>query len=119
MGFIRKTWLNSYRDSDFARHIPQHIYEQIHGAAIGRILARGRVRVVCEASSPGLVLGFAVTEASDRLLHYVWVKPRWRQKGLCRQLIGPLKVQHYTHRHRGTRWIRQVLPATTHNPYLL
>lgn len=122
-GFLFKSWLDSYRYSDYGKALDTRIFYDGHHAAIERVLERPRTRVVvaCLPDTPYVDLGFAVGEGDT--LHYVFVKRQARQFGIGTALMAALdlpaapRISHVTADWH--RYLRPRYPASRWNPYLL
>lgn len=96
---IFATWLRAYRHgSHFPRRIPDPLYFAEHHAIAEELLDRSVVRVATPVDDPDVILGWAVfetlePEASDPTspvaVHFVYVKPPFRQAGVARALLSP------------------------------
>lgn len=96
---IFATWLRAYRHgSHFPRRIPDAVYFEEHHAIIEELLERSVVRVATPPGEPEVILGWAVLEVlepepadptSPVAVHFVYVKPPFRQAGIARALLSP------------------------------
>lgn len=81
--FVVRSWLSSFRKSDWAGPIPNNEYERIYLDTINQLLARGaRVVVACNPDNPNHILGwmcYEFTRDGKPVVHYVYVKSMWRQ----------------------------------------
>lgn len=112
LNYVRKTWLWAHAQGagDFVDAVGGgETYFREHARLRDVALVRGAVVIACRPSVPTGICGFAVTGRSTRamgrelqLVHFVYVKDRWRRLGVARlllqPLIGPLSVAEYTHR---------------------
>ena len=121
--FLFKSWLDSYRYSDFAKPLDSRTYYDGHHAVIERILDRPDTRIVvaCLPDTPYVDLGFAVAEADT--LHFVYVKRNARQFGVGSALLTALELPASPRLSHVTgdwfRCFRSRFPASRFNPYLL
>lgn len=101
MPCVLSNWLRSLRHgcSD-ARRIRSSLYFDVQRSRIARMLASGaRLSVAAYEPGPELIMGWACGETG--VLHYVYVKKRYRGNGIARMLVehacgeGPLR---YTQR---------------------
>jgi hypothetical protein len=81
--FVVKSWLSSFRKSDWAGPIPNNEYERVYTGTINQLLARGAtVLVACNPDNPNHILGwlcYEFTRDGRPVVHYVYVKSLWRQ----------------------------------------
>lgn len=118
--FICKSWVESFKTSALARLVSQggitheesRAWEPSLGyfvtwnALASSLVTRSRVRV---ADDEGVIAGFMVWEPwdSSHVVHYVYVRPAYRGKGVARSLLNevPAGTTYFTHRSRGLRRI--------------
>lgn len=136
LNYVRKTWLQVHaQSSSFIDAVGGgFVYFREHAQLRDAAIERGAVTIACRANVPSGICGFAVTD--DGIVHFVYVKPRWRRLGVAKLLLAPLaeKAATYTHRtwmcgcvqnHRPEQCpapvaIQRLLPvpkAWTFNPY--
>jgi len=128
LNYVRKTWLREYAENAepsieaLGGAIPYFVH---HARARDAAMQRGAVTIVSRSGIPDGICGFAVTELAPveematHILHFVFVKARWRGHGIARLLLAPLLDRHvrFTHRTRSLDVAR--LPRTwSFNPYL-
>lgn len=81
--FVVRSWLASFRSSDWAGPIPNNEYERVYTDAINQLLARGaEVLVAVNPDHPDHILGWLCHERTrddQPVVHYVYVKSRWRR----------------------------------------
>lgn len=85
------TWLTSFRKSPWAGALPNNIYKPAYFESIRQLVSRG-ARVVCAVNpdKPDHVLGwlcFEQTSDGVPVVHYVFVKPLYRKRGIARSLF--------------------------------
>lgn len=117
---VYATWLRSYEASSLAaKNIPRDIFFAEHHNIIDGIMARGAtVTLAVLPDEPDVVLGWSVTEGP--LVHYVYVKPAFRQHGMATALLGHVKAPfRYTHWTHVLRDLHAKLDGCVFNPYLL
>lgn len=107
LGFIFGTWRDTFRESQWAGVIPNHLYRETMDETIRGLLARGaKVLVATNPSDASHLVGFVCYEApSDHppVLHYIFVKDAFRGYGAGKQLLERAGFDrqlpfHYTHR---------------------
>lgn len=94
------SWLQSLRHGDAAqRRLSRGAYLVGQRQVIDRLLARSEVRVAAWSQDPELVFGWACVEPARCVVHYVYVKHRYRQRGVARVLLADLvgRPCRYTH----------------------
>lgn len=104
MNFVRSAWLNGlYHGSDWYTLIPRDIFDSKFNQVMNHILSKPRVRVTLAVvkEEPSAIVGFSIYEfdqAEDVTLHWLYVKPAWRDKGVARTLVHPdtAQVTHMT-----------------------
>jgi GNAT superfamily N-acetyltransferase len=114
MPLVYDAWANSYRKSPWAGTVPNHLWDSVSRESIKSLLSRGaRVLVAVtpvaghEAEYPAVrrVMGYSVSEPSRRVLHWLFVKEKFRRVGIGRALLDatcPDGAYTYTHRTRAS-----------------
>ena len=97
--FILSTWLKSYRNSIFAKHIPNDPYFRHHDRLISNLLMRAKVDVVCDPLYENQVFGYVVRSPRRDIVHYIYIKYPFRKLGLAQHLIehGGVKPEVVSH----------------------
>lgn len=105
---VMESWSGTWKRSRYAGCIPNHLFEQITFTAITQLLQRGaKVDVLTARSAPGVVLGWVCHEAdrrsSQRIVHYLFVKDGFRERGYGGLLLASIGIQRgdrfiYTHK---------------------
>ena len=104
VNFIFNSWLKSYRDSEFAKHIANEIYFAEHHKLVERLLKTNNVSVACDQSDPDHIYGFICAGHTDGIftVHYLYVKHTFRRFGIATALLDNLghnksSIGIYTH----------------------
>ncbi len=119
IGYVKKTWLRDFADGGdgwIDDHGGGEVYFAEHHKQVECAVERGAVTIACRRAVPTGICGFAVTERD--IVHYVYVKTRWRKLGVAKLLLGPLLDRDavYTHWTRAVR-ILPVPKSWKFNPY--
>ena len=90
--FVLETWLTSFRKSPWAGVVPNDLYKPVYLNAIKQLLDRGAM-VLCAVNpdKPDHILGwicFERTSDSVPVVHYVFVKPLYRKRGVAKSLFA-------------------------------
>lgn len=94
INFIFNSWLKSYRNSDFAKKIPNDVYFSEHKEKITAILTNSTVLVACNPDTPSQIFGYLVmSQEPVTVLHYVYVKYPYRKLGIARRMVEDLNPQ--------------------------
>jgi hypothetical protein len=121
---VLEAWAGTHKRSKSAGCIPNHLFDQVTAEAVTGLLRRGaRVDVLEAKSQPGVVLGWVCTEPDPRsdkpIVHYLFVKDGFRQRGYGRLLLAEVGIQ------RGDRFVHTYetsfakhFRGGTHNPGL-
>ncbi len=105
MPFVYKAWITSYRTSDRAGTVPDHVFYALTKIAINQLLARGmKIALAVSPDDDDQILGFIAYEAPGPVLHYCFVKDMFRRQGVASLLTayanfapdGPLFCTHWT-----------------------
>ncbi len=86
MDFVGSTWRRSYDRAEYARAPSLLTYIASQRAAIDRALAAATVDVAYSVEHPEVILGW-VAHAERAVLHYLYVKDRYRRLGIGQALL--------------------------------
>lgn len=129
---IFDAWLQSYRQSEFAKVLGNHVYFTNHHKTITELLKRPGtvVRCIVQEDTNWQVLGWMCAEPASRVVHYAATKKTWREMGVARALLASFAIEHgwppdseieFTHR---TFYVDKVTQRSPHylrrfrfNPY--
>jgi len=96
--FILSSWLKSYRDTDFARHISNDAYYAGQARLIDDLLDTSCVIVASDPEYPTSIYGYVVYK--DNILHYLYTKYPFRRNGVANLLYEvagrPAVATHWT-----------------------
>lgn len=97
--FIMNSWLKSIRNSIPYHYMSTTVYYAGMTKRITKILNRAGALIVCDPSSPNIILGYMVGELIDvghdmePVIHFAYVKHKFRKygiyKGLYAKISGP------------------------------
>lgn len=118
--FILKTFLLGiyYGDTWFSK-IPKRIfmdnYKRVAEALFNKY--RNNIRIACLSDETDVILGYSILNSDSTVLQFVYVKERWRRKGVGRQLVPPSVccVTHLT--SLGETLIKKLKPEPLFNPF--
>lgn len=121
--FIHNHWLYGFKQGcEYFRLIEDNCYKDIYGKVIHSIIEREStdIKIMCLKSDLDIIIGFSVTEIRQNqvILHWVYVKPDWRDNGLAAMLVSP-EVTHTTHLTKTGRAILKKNPKVSFNPFLI
>ncbi len=122
LNFVYASMLRGlYYGNTFFAQIDKKVFFPAYQAVLDRLLQKNNTCVVvaCLASDPDCLLGFAVGEPTQRVLHYVFVKERWRRQGIAKKLLtDPKGFSTVTHVTKiGSSLVRKY--GMEFNPFLL
>lgn len=117
--FIYTTWIKGlYSDSGWWRSIQKNVFTSFYSLVIKKMLHNPdvSVRVSCLADDPDIILGYSVSEGNR--LHFVFIKPDWRGKGLgiLKSLI-PKAINEVTSMTKAGK--KRMLPDWNYQPFYL
>lgn len=104
---VIKWWIGSFRKSKWAGCIPNNKFPEVQGEIIKQLITRGsKCLLAVNPDSPSQKLGFVVTEKTslgEPVVHFLFVKDIYRQKGVAKSLLAEAKVPvdgsaFYTHK---------------------
>ena len=117
--FIMATFLRGlyYGDSWFSL-IPKDAFMDNYKKIAEALLEHRAttVRVACLNEDPDVILGYSVS--TGPVLHWVFVKQVWRNKGVGRRLL-PTSISAFTHLTTLGKSLMHKFPNSTFNPFLI
>lgn len=92
--FILSTWLKSYRESDFAKSIPNEIYFSFHQTLINRILTNENtaLTILCTPEDEDQILGYIVYNTKAPIIFFTYIKYTFRRLGFGNMLFSAVKA---------------------------
>ena len=127
-GFITRTWLGSYRLCAATRYVPDEVYYWHHHKLVEELGARdGAVWLVaCDTQDASVLYAFCCAETAPTgpVVHYLFVKSRFRRNGIGTALVDEIArlcdqraVIVATHMTQDGQRFRHALPVVF-NPYV-
>lgn len=120
--YVFSSWLDCFfLESSSTRHILKSVFYPEYQKVIERILESPRTEVTIAnlGDDPMLILGFLVH--AEPLIHFCYVRKRFRRLGIAKTMIQALKSPTdtlvYTHRTFGLDPLLPKLQPMTYNPY--
>jgi len=95
--FVHSSWHTSHWKSWAHKHIEREEYAPGQDRRIAILLARAETVVAYFPEAPTEILGWVCAEPYRSVLHYVYVKGVYRERGIARGLVEPMKPRWYTH----------------------
>ena len=119
---VLESWAGTYKRSRSSGCIQNHLFNEVTFASITGLLRRGaQVSVLTAREAPSVVLGWVCHEPDHRsatpIVHYLFVKDRFRERGYARLMLAELGIKKgdrfiYTHETSFARY----WPRSVHNP---
>jgi GNAT superfamily N-acetyltransferase len=103
---VRASWFSSYRTGGFAPQVGFDLYKAGQGALIERLVRASSVFVAAAEAVPDEVCGWIV--ASDKAVHYCYVKQAYRRVGVATLLLEG-EAPRYSHETRAGRLLARKL----------
>jgi len=87
VGLVYKSWLGSYKNH--ADVIPFDMYRAVYQVILDRLVKSDDNMVVLAVhpEHPEQIFGFACVSRSSAVLHYLYVKSKYRNKGIASDLL--------------------------------
>lgn len=84
--FVYSAWINSYKDSERAGIIPDHVFYGVTKTVVNSLMARGmQIILAVNPDDDDQLVGFIAYEPS--VLHYCFVKDIFRRTGVAKALL--------------------------------
>lgn len=124
--FILNSWLKHNRTAQPYDRVREDIYFYNHQLLIGSIARNAVIWVACAHDNPDEIWGYICAEPGPEnslVVHYLYVKQRWRRFGFARQLLQaagwqpgrPVWATHWS--DKAEQLGRKI--AARFNPYLV
>ena len=94
--FVYSSFLQSYHQHSFLKHVPNSLYFSEQGKVIDYLLATGRVLIACYPEEPDTIAGYVLYEYSGEtlILHWVYVKNLMRHKYVATDIIESIAANN-------------------------
>lgn len=117
--FIFSSFLNGlYHGDSWFSQIPRRIfmdnYKKIIQTAV--VSSKITIKIACLPEDTNVIIGYSILSADFKAVVWVFVKPRWRKKGIARSLV-PKSPEVVTHLTELGRILLPKLPETVFNPF--
>lgn len=132
LNFILSTWLQSYRNSEFAHSIEKEVYYKQHQMIIAQVLKHptNSVTIICDKEDEDQILGYICYSTDAPIIYFAYVKHPFRKLGLGRYMFEGVKthIRDMTEKddpvitctHKCRRWRRVAKKLNlTYNPYVI
>lgn len=121
--FVHNSWLHGFQQGcEYFRLIEKAAYLDAYGKVINQIIERPGVdvKIICLKEDPEIILGYSVTELRPGMLilHWLYVKPDWRDNDLGRMLVSE-NLTHTTHLTKTGRALLKKHPKIKFNPFII
>lgn len=94
--FIYSTMLKGlYYSNSFCNEIAKDVFFTNYSIVLERLLTKNVTSVLCLADEPDVIIGYSIY--SEQLLHYIYIKPAFRNKSLTRLLLHDTIIISCTH----------------------
>ncbi len=99
--FVLATSLRGlYYGNSWFNLIPKDVFMVTYKNLLTRLLISDGValKVACLIEDPTVIVGYSILSADFQVIHYVYVKSKWRKAGVARALLPqyPSAVTHLT-----------------------
>ena len=116
---VLQSWIRSHRGYWFGRKVADASYSKGQEWLCKRLLDRCALLVAAFDEDPDFIAGWACT--STGTVHYVWIRPALRRKGIAKRLLAPYLDQPTTYTHPPAWWLEEdgehIPAAWSYNPY--
>lgn len=117
--FILSTALKGlYYGNSFFSLMPKDVFMENYSKVLNHLVSKSLIRVACLPEDEDIILGYSMFSKYADTLHYVFVKQKWRTKGIGRSLCPtPATYTHFT--DLGLNLVKTKLPDCIFNPFSL
>lgn len=97
--FVLSTFLKGlyYGDSWFSQ-IPKNIFMDNYKKVAQALVKTQVIKIACLKDDPDVIIGYSILSHDYQTIHFVYVKEKWRKRGIGRSLLPqyPNAVSHLT-----------------------
>lgn len=116
VSFLRGT----YYGNSFFNMIPKDIF-MLNYKKVAQFLVSSptiTIKVACLKDDTDTIIGYSILSADFLTLHWVYVKHKWRRKGICKNIVPsrPVAVSHLTELGKS---LLHKLEGTKFNPFAI
>ncbi len=100
LNFVYSTMLRGlYYGNEFYGEIDKKPFFVAYDSVIKQMLHKSGMKLViaCLTSEPDAIVGWALLEPQEQVLHFLYVKDPWRKKGIANQLLAGYHIDTVTH----------------------
>lgn len=114
--YVLSAFLNDFQRSKWAK-VVGGAYFTGHARLIQKLMDHASVTLCVWKDSPDFIIGFAVS-GPGAVVHYVYVRKDWREKGIAKMLLAPFLGKHCRVTHAVTdkrlpdKWTLDPYPLT-------
>jgi hypothetical protein len=78
-----------YYSNEYFNKIPKDIFMDNYKLNAYKIVLgpTNKIKVACLKEDPDVILGYALLNSDETVLHWVFVKAAWRHKGIAKSLV--------------------------------
>ncbi len=99
LNFIVPTFVNGlYHGDSWYSQIPYTIFKNNYTIIIQVLVTKSVVKIACLPEDTNVILGYSILSQDFLTVHWVYVKKKWRQRGIAKALLPkhPVDVTHLT-----------------------
>jgi GNAT superfamily N-acetyltransferase len=110
--YVLSSWIRSYagKSREARDYTDRGAFARDYSPVVQALVARSRVLIAALTEEPDIIVGWAAVEGET--LHYVLVKPRWRQLGVARWLLADFAALPVAYTHTTSDSMRCPVPET-------
>lgn len=93
ISFIFNSWLKSFRNSQFAKFIPNPTYFTEHHKVIEKLILNNLVLIACDPKDEKQIYGWVCAGLTEGIftLHYIYVKHTYRKLGIAKAMLNEVR----------------------------
>lgn len=125
--FIKKSWVNSFGVSDFAKPIQKQIYRSHHSTIVEHLLQKSQTMILCNKEEEEEILSFVTYRKLPQMfiIDYIYTKAPYRKMKFASYLLAKITNQldddtivFHTHETNPWKSFKNALKSE-YDPYLL
>lgn len=118
--FVMSTFLRGlYYGESWFSEIPKSVFMNNYKHIAEKIVDKSIVTIACLPDDPDVILGYSILSQDLQVVHWVYVKSIWRQKGIAKNICPkyPTTVTHLT--KLGKMLLKEKIKTAIFNPFCL
>ena len=117
--FVMSTWLRGlYYGNGFFAVMPKDVFMENYKKYLDLLINKSVIKIACLVDDEDTILGYSVLSTDLAVLHWIFIKKLFRQKGVARTLC-PSNLKYFSHFTDLGLQLKNKLNGAVFNPFAL